>query len=80
MFQQPAGGGRQHALAMPDRAEAAGRGEAGDRQGAPLLIVNTNDLNFVDRRSDLEELIARMEEHREGVAYVTPGAEQEGAS
>jgi deoxyadenosine/deoxycytidine kinase len=49
-------------------------------KGAPLLIVNTNDLNFVDRRSDLEELIARMEEHREGVAYVTPGAEQEGAS
>jgi len=44
-------------------------------KGAPLLIVNTNDLNFVDRRSDLEELIARMEAHREGVAYVTPGTE-----
>jgi deoxyadenosine/deoxycytidine kinase len=45
-------------------------------KGAPLLIVNTNDLNFVDRRSDLEELITRMEAHREGVAYVTPGADQ----
>jgi deoxyadenosine/deoxycytidine kinase len=43
-------------------------------KAAPLLIVNTNELNFVDRRSDLEELIARMETHREGVAYVTPGA------
>ncbi|HEU4724706.1 MAG TPA: deoxynucleoside kinase [Candidatus Eisenbacteria bacterium] len=47
---------------------------------APLLIVNTNELNFVDRRADLEELIARMEAHREGVAYVTPGAEPGGAS
>jgi deoxyadenosine/deoxycytidine kinase len=47
---------------------------------APLLIVNTNELNFVDRRSDLEELIARMEGHREGVAYVTPGASTGGAS
>ncbi|HEY6573017.1 MAG TPA: deoxynucleoside kinase [Candidatus Eisenbacteria bacterium] len=46
---------------------------------APLLIVNTNELNFVDRRADLEELIARMEAHHEGVAYVTPGAEPGGA-
>lgn len=47
---------------------------------APLLIVNTNELNFVDRRADLEELIARMEAHHEGVAYVTPGADPGGAS
>jgi deoxyadenosine/deoxycytidine kinase len=46
---------------------------------APLLIVNTNELNFVDRRADLEGLIARMETHHEGVAYVTPGAETGGA-
>jgi len=46
---------------------------------APLLIVNTNELNFVDRRADLEALIARMESHQEGVAYVTPGAEPGGA-
>ena len=39
---------------------------------APLLVVNTNDMNFVDRRSDLEELIARIEAHQEGVAYVSP--------
>ncbi len=42
-------------------------------KAAPLLIVNTDELNFVDRRSDLEELIERMDAHREGVAYVTPG-------
>ncbi|HEX7079345.1 MAG TPA: deoxynucleoside kinase [Candidatus Eisenbacteria bacterium] len=39
---------------------------------APLLVVNTNEMNFVDRRSDLEELVARIESHREGVAYVSP--------
>ena len=39
---------------------------------APLLVVNTNDLNFVDRRADLEELVARIESHREGVAYLSP--------
>lgn len=39
---------------------------------APLLVVNTNDMNFVDRRADLEELVARIESHREGVAYLSP--------
>ena len=39
---------------------------------APLLVVNTNEMDFVDRRSDLEELVARIEGHREGVAYVSP--------
>lgn len=39
---------------------------------APLLVVNTNEMNFVDRRADLEEVVARIENHREGVAYVSP--------
>lgn len=39
---------------------------------APLLVVNTNEMNFVDRRADLEELVTRIENHREGVAYVSP--------
>jgi deoxyadenosine/deoxycytidine kinase len=39
---------------------------------APLLVVNTNEMNFVDRRADLEELVARIEEHKEGVAYLSP--------
>jgi len=41
---------------------------------APLLVVNTNEMNFVDRRADLEELVARIESHQEGVAYLSPGA------
>ena len=40
---------------------------------APLLVVQTDEMNFVDRRSDLEDLIARIESHQEGVAYVNPG-------
>lgn len=39
---------------------------------APLLVVNTNEMNFVDRRADLEELVARIEDHKEGVAYLSP--------
>jgi deoxyadenosine/deoxycytidine kinase len=44
---------------------------------APLLVVNTDEMNFVDRRSDLEDLITRIAEHKEGVAYVNPGAKLE---
>jgi len=44
---------------------------------APLLVVNTNEMNFVHRRQDLEELIARVETHREGMAYVSPSAKAE---
>jgi deoxyadenosine/deoxycytidine kinase len=41
---------------------------------APLLVVNTDDMNFVDRTNDLEDLISRIVSHKEGVAYVNPGA------
>ena len=44
---------------------------------APLLVVNTNEMNFVDRRQDLEDLISRVQTHREGTAYVTPRAQAE---
>jgi deoxyadenosine/deoxycytidine kinase len=44
---------------------------------APLLVVNTNEMNFVHRRQDLEDLIARVETHREGIAYVSPSAKAE---
>ena len=43
----------------------------------PLLVVNTNEMNFVHRRQDLEELISRVETHREGMAYVSPSAKAE---
>jgi deoxyadenosine/deoxycytidine kinase len=46
---------------------------------APLLVVNTNEMNFVDRRADLEELVARIESHHEGVAYVSPSGSTGGA-
>jgi deoxyguanosine kinase len=41
---------------------------------APLLVVNTNEMNFVHRRQDLEDLLSRVETHREGMAYVSPSA------
>lgn len=41
---------------------------------SPLLVVQTDEMNFVDRRSDLEDLVARIESHHQGVAYVNPGA------
>ena len=44
---------------------------------APLLVVNTNEMNFVDRREDLEDLVARIETHQEGIAYVSPSARAE---
>ena len=44
---------------------------------APLLVVNTNEMNFVHRRQDLEDLVARIETHREGIAYVSPSAKAE---
>ena len=46
----------------------------------PLLIVNTNEMNFIHRRHDLEELIARIQTHEEGVAYVSPTSNAEEAS
>ncbi|HEX5030522.1 MAG TPA: deoxynucleoside kinase [Candidatus Eisenbacteria bacterium] len=44
---------------------------------APLLVVNTDEMNFVDRTNDLEDLITRIVEHKEGVAYVNPGVRAE---
>jgi deoxyguanosine kinase len=46
---------------------------------APLLTVNTDAMNFLDRPSDLEDLIARIASHRDGSSYVTPGGRAEEA-
>jgi len=46
-------------------------------RGAPLLVVNTNEMNFVHRREDLEDLVSRIETHGEGIAYVSPGTRME---
>jgi hypothetical protein len=39
---------------------------------APTLIVNTNGIDFVKNRADLEDLEARILAHREGTVYYTP--------
>jgi deoxyguanosine kinase len=44
---------------------------------APLLVVNTNEMNFVHRRQDLEDLVSRIETHQEGMAYVSPSSKSE---
>jgi deoxyguanosine kinase len=39
---------------------------------APLLVVNTNGIDFVKNAEDLEDLEARILAHREGTVYYTP--------
>jgi len=39
---------------------------------APTLIVNTNGIDFVRNRADLEDLEARILGHHEGTVYYTP--------
>jgi deoxyguanosine kinase len=39
---------------------------------APLLVVNTNAIDFVNNTDDFEDLMARIVEHREGTMYYTP--------
>lgn len=38
----------------------------------PLIVVNTNDLNFVENTADFEELAREIEEHDKGTAYYVP--------
>ncbi|MBD3349597.1 MAG: AAA family ATPase [Candidatus Eisenbacteria bacterium] len=38
----------------------------------PLIVVNTNDINFADNTADLEELAREIEEHEGGTAYYVP--------
>ncbi len=39
---------------------------------SPLLVVNTNDLDFVNRKQDLEDLIKQINEVRGGTHYYVP--------
>jgi deoxyguanosine kinase len=41
-------------------------------RGAPLLVVNTNALDVVDRPEDREELVGRVLAHQKGTAYYNP--------
>jgi deoxyguanosine kinase len=39
---------------------------------APLLVVNTNAIDFVNNPSDFEDLLSRIRSHREGTTYYRP--------
>lgn len=39
---------------------------------APLLVVNTNGIDFVNNSDDFEDLRKRILSHREGTVYYTP--------
>ncbi|MBN2564538.1 MAG: deoxynucleoside kinase [Candidatus Eisenbacteria bacterium] len=38
----------------------------------PLIVVNTDDINFVENTADFEELAREIEEHDKGTAYYVP--------
>ncbi|MGD8394551.1 MAG: deoxynucleoside kinase [Candidatus Eiseniibacteriota bacterium] len=40
--------------------------------GAPLLIVNTAQIDFVKREDDFEDLLRQIERHKHGTAYYSP--------
>jgi deoxyguanosine kinase len=44
-----------------------------------LLVVNTNDIDFVERNADLNELLRRLDEPIKGSQYFLPLAQQEDA-
>ena len=38
----------------------------------PLLVINTNDIDFVEKKCDLEELINKVNSHKIGREYYNP--------
>jgi deoxyguanosine kinase len=38
----------------------------------PLIVVNTNDIDFVENTADFDELAREIEEHDKGTAYYVP--------
>jgi deoxyadenosine/deoxycytidine kinase len=40
---------------------------------APLLMVNTAQIDFVRREDDFEDLVSQIERHKHGTAYYSPG-------
>jgi deoxyadenosine/deoxycytidine kinase len=39
---------------------------------APLLVVNTNGIDFVNNSDDFEDLLKRIVSHRQGTVYYAP--------
>jgi deoxyguanosine kinase len=40
----------------------------------PLLVVNTNEIDFVNRPGDFDDLVAQIQRARKGVQYYVPAA------
>jgi deoxyadenosine/deoxycytidine kinase len=40
----------------------------------PLLVVNTNEIDFVNRTADFDDLVAQIQRARRGVQYYVPAA------
>ena len=38
----------------------------------PLLVINTNEIDFVEKKCDLEELINKVNSHKIGREYYNP--------
>ncbi len=38
----------------------------------PLLVINTNEIDFVEKKIDLEELINKINNHKIGREYYNP--------
>lgn len=41
-------------------------------QATPLLVVNTNEVDFVEGKEDFERLVKKIETHEKGTAYFVP--------
>jgi deoxyadenosine/deoxycytidine kinase len=42
----------------------------------PLLVVNTNEIDFVNRPADFDDLVAQIQKAKKGVQYYVPAAHQ----
>jgi deoxyguanosine kinase len=42
----------------------------------PLLVVDTNEIDFVNRPSDFDDLVAQIQKARKGVQYYVPAGSQ----
>jgi deoxyguanosine kinase len=43
-------------------------------EDTPLLVVNTNEIDFVNRPADFDDLVAQIQKARKGVQYYVPAA------
>ncbi|MFQ5560098.1 MAG: deoxynucleoside kinase, partial [Nitrospinota bacterium] len=43
-----------------------------DYKEAPLLIINTNNIDFMENKGDIETLIKKIESHKRGIEYFSP--------